>query len=511
MVGIDGADRTLLRKWALSGNLPNLAALLQKGASVDLDIPEGFADDAVWACLATGTSLKDHGRFNWQQLRPGPYDLAQSRHVPWNHASFWQTLSDAGRRVAVLDAPKSPLSSELNGIQISDWLVHGRDCPEPVSVPVELAGELPRKFGETPAHFCTVEVPQWSEKDYQAWVDALRTSIQMKKTASLQFVKQEPWDLFLTVFKEAHCSGHHFWHLMDPSHKAHDKLLAEKFGGVIKEIYGAIDDAVGELVRAAGQHANVIVFSPLGMDANRTGAPLMGQLLRKFNARALPRLRLLETGALANLQDFVRPVHRKTRRFWRLSKYLERSLPHRSDTCFELPHNETASALRFNVASRDPNGFVAPGEPLDVLCGTMIRELNGLVDADTGEPLVEKVIRLEDGSSAGASGSLPDLLVVWWGNAPVHRAYAPSLGLLEGIACNYRSGNHRDGGVLFAAGPDIARVASSFVADITDVAPTVCNLLGAHLERASGRPIQHMLTSAHLLSPQESNPATAVR
>ena len=173
----------------------------------------------------------------------------------------------------------------------------------------------------------------------------------------------------------------------------------------------SIDAAIGELVRCAGRDANIVVFSPLGMTANSTGAPVLPELLHRFNRHAESWRTKAETALLGQLQRAITPLHQKTKRFWRLAKHLERTSAYRGELCFELPHNEMAGAIRFNVVGREPNGCVEPGEPLDVLCGMLIKELNGLIDAETGEPVVERVIRFE----TDASSAMPDLLVPWRG------------------------------------------------------------------------------------------------
>ena len=234
LIGIDGADRTLLRKWTVSGDLPHLAELHRQGVAVDLATREGLADDAVWSSLYSGTDVDAHGRFHWRQLQQGSYELANARERTLRPPPFWQALSEAGRRVAVIDAPKSPLVTNLNGMQITNWLVHGQDRPKFPTYPAGLAAQLTESYGAAPAQFCSTEVPIWGAREYQVWAEALRSSLAMKKTASLDFLAQENWDLFFTVFKEAHCCGHHFWHLNDPFHHAHNAKLGDAFGGVLK-------------------------------------------------------------------------------------------------------------------------------------------------------------------------------------------------------------------------------------------------------------------------------------
>ncbi len=51
--------------------------------------------------------------------------------------------------------------------------------------------------------------------------------------------------------------------------------------------------------------------------------------------------------------------------------------------------------IRINRRGRERNGLVEPGEELDALCGQIQAGLRSFVDADTREPIVHDVVRLE--------------------------------------------------------------------------------------------------------------------
>lgn len=146
MIGWDGADPTAVGDWLQQGALPNLKSLRDGGAWGRIDSLPGLADDASWGSFATGTGPSTHGRFNHQQIVPGTYRIGSYRRDDMAGASFWAQIGDAGRRVAILDLPKSPLARHLNGIQMVDWLPHGADRPTPLSWPPELAIELSARF-----------------------------------------------------------------------------------------------------------------------------------------------------------------------------------------------------------------------------------------------------------------------------------------------------------------------------------------------------------------------------
>ena len=171
VIGLDSADSNLVRQWCDSGDLPFLRAIRDRGISGVLTTPPGLGDDAVWASFYTGVSPGRHGRYHHRQLPPRSYKVDNFRNV--RRRPFWDQLSRAGRRVGVLDVPKCPLMPELNGFQVNDWLVHGRDFATN-SFPRDVGRDLVQRFGDDrtdrePEYLCLME--QLSQAQQQIFVE----------------------------------------------------------------------------------------------------------------------------------------------------------------------------------------------------------------------------------------------------------------------------------------------------------------------------------------------------
>jgi len=74
--------------------------------------PPGLADDATWASFYTGVLPGRHGRYFFRAIKPGSYATPRWKDEYLMHTPFWDVLSDAGSRIAVIDVPKCPLSSK---------------------------------------------------------------------------------------------------------------------------------------------------------------------------------------------------------------------------------------------------------------------------------------------------------------------------------------------------------------------------------------------------------------
>jgi len=494
VIGLDGADPTLLLEWSASGELPTLQSLRARGACGRVVSPPGFGDDATWASFFTAVSPARHGRYFWTQARPGEHRPTPFQDGHLQQDPFWVRLSRAHRRVAIIDVPKCPLSRDLNGIQLADWLVHGRDHPQVCSWPPALAAEVLARFGAAPQSLC--EKLDLDRTAYQTFRDRLLTGVEMKGQLSAHYLDQGGWDLFLTVFKESHCVGHRCWHLLDRSHPEYDAESAGVLGNPIKEVYTAIDTAVGTLLERVGPETTVIVFSELGMGANYTGEPLLDAMLSRLEATEAPSV----ARGIAFLKSqwrrtSVSGLRRVMRRVARASRSM-REVETRYRKCFVVPHNESSGAIRVNLIGREPSGQIQPGEEYDAFCRALIRDLLDVVDPDSGRPLIKEVLRTDDLYRGEYRDHLPDLLVIWRRDAPISSAWSPKIGEIRRAPVEYRSGNHVPDGFFWAFGPGIEPATLLPPISVMDLAPTIATLLGTPLPHIDGAPVAALCDTA---------------
>ena len=496
VVGLDSADPQLLTRFADAGDLPVLRSLRDRGLWGPLRSPPGLADDATWASFITGVSPARHGRFFFHAVEPGAYATPfwQSQHL--KHPPFWEALSDAGHRIAVVDVPKCPLSDRINGVHITDWRVHGRDRAT-ASQPAELAAQLIARFGkdvtDSPAKQpWPCDQYAMPEQDYAGFLASLVQSADDKLRVTTELLEQAHWDLFMVVFKEAHCVGHKFFHLLERSNPRYSASQAARYGNAIREIYQHLDRALGKLLQTAGADANIIVFSDLGMASNYTGNFLLDEILQRLErgwlspgGRVRQQSRRLVHGVLRRGRGDREPFERRFRSF------------------YPLQNGEQSGAIRLNIRGREPDGMVSPGAEYDALCDYLVTALRGLVDPDSGMPIVDEVLRSGKIYQGPHRERLPDLLVMWNRSRPIHAAASDLIGVIRHPDPGIRTGGHIADGMYVLAGPDIRYQSDALPASIMDIAPTVAQLLHASLPDVDGRPI-----SSSVLTLDEGSCAT---
>jgi predicted AlkP superfamily phosphohydrolase/phosphomutase len=519
VLGIDAGSRQAIETWAADGTLPNIRALLARGVVGHTHSVEGFFVGSTWPSFYTGASPAEHGIHSLVQLRPGTYQLDRCyTGDSVKREPFWNHLSRVGRRVAILDVPLSGVSSGLNGIQMVEWGSHDANYGFQ-TWPRGLARQVRWRFGRHPlTESC--DVAGRSPAAFVEFTRRLVQGVRTKGALTRHYLAGGDWDLFVQVFTESHCVGHQCWHLHDHRAPGWDAGTAAATGDPIRDVYVAIDDAIGDILADVGGQTFVVLLISHGM-SHRVGAQfLLRDVLVRLSVAApppppatVPERRSGLEAALARVwastpEILRRPVRAARHRVQRRAEARgwPRSLPPetRQGKCFVVDNGLVVGAIRLNVAGREPQGRLVPADA-DEFGRRLAADLLEIVDLDSGRPIVERVLRTDDLYRGAFRPHLPDLLVEWsedrmLGSVAVGTGQGASLrlgsdriGTLEGVNRYCRSGDHRREGLFVAAGGNLqpGRLAGSV--SIMDFAPTLAGLLGVELPAAAGRPIPRLL------------------
>jgi predicted AlkP superfamily phosphohydrolase/phosphomutase len=326
-----------------------------------------------------------------------------------------------------------------------------------------------------------------------------------------------PWDFAIQVFSETHCAGHQLWHTHDPHHPAHRAGEPD----LLLEVYRAVDQAIGEIVSAAGPRTTIAVIALHSMSHITGASQLLHDVLVRLGyttpaAQVAPRdetplrggVRRALAGAWrrmpSGIRDLLQPLRRRVRD--ELVR-VEMDLPFdpAASRCFYLDTGFTISSIRLNLRGREPLGIVAPGAEADALVRDLTAALLALENPDTGRPAVRSVRATADVWQGERLAELPDLLVEWddsvvLGSAVVGegaaarlRLTSPRTGMLERVNDYCRTGEHRPPGMFIVAGPGIrpGRLAGS--RPTLDLAPTFAAMLGTAMPGVDGKAIAELL------------------
>ena len=539
VLALDAASPELLRSWAEDGTLPNIAELFATGLVANTRSVDGLYHGATWPSFFTGHDPSSHGIYWSDRLRLGTY-RTQGR-TPGDLATLktlWEILSDAGHRVLVLDVPLASRSPDLNGLQVVEWGVHDGTFGFQTT-PRRLKREIVRTVGAYPApSSCDA---RRSLDEYRLFVDQLARGAAARAELTCSLLAREPWDFAIQVFSETHCAGHQLWHFHDPTHPAFDNSVNFEAGDLVKEVYVAVDRAVGEILAGLARDTAVVLVALHGMSYACGSSLLLPEILTRLGVMSSgldgsegsgdgvggastaeqDAVRRRGSGSASRSgQGFgIRAAYHRLPKAIRGPLYDLRQLiaqalgmgspididPSRTKAFYVgFGVGTTFSGIRLNLRGREPAGTVEAGEA-ERFCERLTRDLLDVTDPDSGWPLVRNVLRTADLFGGPRLDELPDLLVEWdpdrprgttatgTGAASVWKAYSERVGQIEKVNSYCRTGEHRVEGLLVARGPGITP--GRLVREVSnlDLAPTFARFFGCVMPSTDGRIIPELL------------------
>ena len=517
-VGLDACDLNLAQQFAAEGSMPNLASLLAGAAVQETQGPLGFLVGGNWVTMTTGTSPARHQFLCSGQIRGGTYQpvwIGPYGALPGDQSFVWNWVSDAGGRVAVLDAPHAAVASELNGVQLGEWGCHDRHGPTE-SYPASFLGEINDTYGPHPVNSHQAPFPHHAPCDVAHRSGALRTreenkfvlddlleGLRRKRALSRDLLDGGDWDLFFTVFGESHCAGHQFWKVHDETHPWHDAEERELLGGdPIRAVYAALDEAVGELIEHAGDDATVYVHLSHGMQSHYDGTCLLDPVLWRLDEYAS---RTDMRGAFTRVVDrAVNAVPRSARRR-ALSSLIDlrrqrvsKNGPIGTDgrpvdipqwpgerRWWMQPNDSVYGSVRLNLDGREPDGRIAATRKREA-AEWLGERLLELINVETGRPAVDAIHLTDDHYERTDGDPMGDLIIEWNREGPIDTVWSPATGVVTAPYAQWRTGDHHRSGLLLVAGAGIEPGRRPGRIPVMDVAPTLAASLGVEPPAVDG-------------------------
>ena len=491
LIGIDAGDIDLIEHWAAEGHLPAFADLLAGGAHGRLATTATVVHGSVWNSIATGCHPGKHGSYYRIQMRNGKNEFARVGAEHCFRLPFWAWFECEQEQAVIVDFPKMPPLPWMNGLQVVEWGAFDH-LWEYATSPADAAGGLLAEFGQHPLLEDFREA--YSVGQSLDRLHMLVEGVEMKQRLVASLLARHEPRVLVSVFGEAHPAGHYLWRFHDPAHPDH--VPHDRLRSGLRDVYAAIDRAIGDLLTTCDGSANVLVVSGHGVGPDYNPYHLLPDLLYRMGMTVAPGAvaqqgRPPPVGLKRRLRRAVRnaipvPLRRRLlrsvtraadRERMQLRSYV-RDIDFGRSKAFCLA-TDLQGFIRLNLKGREPTGIVSP-EEYDAICDEIEAAVLSLENAATGKPVVEKVHRPRELYGDGDQiDQLPDLCVQWRAAEPVPGVRSPEFGELSGERRpSGRSGNHRPHGFFFAVGPDIDTAAKGTGGSIMDIAPTVFRLMG---------------------------------
>jgi predicted AlkP superfamily phosphohydrolase/phosphomutase len=280
ILGVDGMDWRIIDPLIEQGELPNIAALIDRGARADFrSLEPEMKSPIIWTTIATGKGPQKHGITDF---------LAGSDAKPlynsngWLARPVWDILSEKGYTVGVINWMVTWPAQPVNGYMVTDRVVYrpedGAAEQERVAYPEGLAEEIapyacPVSTVTDDEIAPLVNGDEWREgtrADLNGAVEAIKSIYGNDETvrhvAEHLLESREQPDLFAVYLNGVDASSHFFWGPMDPS--TVDIQMSPELISTCKDVipryYERMDGIIGELLGMIDENSTIILCSDHG-------------------------------------------------------------------------------------------------------------------------------------------------------------------------------------------------------------------------------------------------------
>lgn len=255
VLGFDGASPRLIDECVDS--LPTFKMFKEQGIS-GLTIPPVPAQTPVaWTTFMTGKNPGNHGIFSFVLRQKGTYDRKIIDPAMLRSKTLWHVLSDAGKRVGVVNVPMSDVE-QIDGFIIPGFLSRREGMPHPASV----KAKIKRKFGiDRLTGDLEIDILQKAQSDPELFFERVNQITDEMAEICFYLIREEKWDFFMTVFMGTDRIQHFFWKYIDPTHP---KFEENALSGLVKKFYIKIDKIVSRFLEYVDEDTVVMVLSDHG-------------------------------------------------------------------------------------------------------------------------------------------------------------------------------------------------------------------------------------------------------
>jgi predicted AlkP superfamily phosphohydrolase/phosphomutase len=492
---LDAVNPHIAERMIEEGRLPALARLAARGEWRQLQTPASHYTGATHPTLYSGIELGEHSQYYLLQWSPGEQRLRFRRSFEAPEA-VWDRLARAGRRTLAIDPyegipPRVPAGVLVSGVQFHNYLGLERWASPP-----EARGRIDRLIGRA---------PYADEVFGEPWLPGL-LSLRLRLVqsprrlgdAAVGLLGEGSFDLVWLTFLSTHIGGHQFWDLSQLDGSRLDDATRMVLLTTLTDLYAAADRELDRILRALPEDVDLIVLSPVGMDANTSRADFLGQMLtavleggaRAQRAATVPLWRLRAAVPTPTRGLITRALGPRFSREV-MARASVAGVDWSRTKAFVVPSDHHGQ-VRLNIRGRERDGIVDPAAA-DELMELIVEGLLSFRDAD-GSPSVSSVDRAASivGADAPKLGLLPDLLVRWGAtpSAGLEAVESPRFGRIEraGSGSGRPGGHTADAWALLVPGRSRIVPARGDEA-VIDVAATAAALLGGDMTGLAGTPL----------------------
>jgi predicted AlkP superfamily phosphohydrolase/phosphomutase len=258
IIGFDGLEPTLVKKWVDQGRLPTFKRLMSEGGFGNLMTVLPPSSASAWTSAMTGVNPGKHGIYGFLKTTssdpaaPALFNTSLDR----GFKPVWEVLGDYGRRSCLINIPLSSPADSLNGVMIAGF-PHASDDTRSYYWPKSLEKVL----GDYSFDAFRVTCAKNREERFLTKMTAIASE---RLNLGLRLFEGDDWDLYWLVFTFPDRYQHYMWKYMDPNHPMYDPINGPIYGDRIEAAYVMADGYLAEFMNRMGENDLLMVMSDHG-------------------------------------------------------------------------------------------------------------------------------------------------------------------------------------------------------------------------------------------------------
>jgi len=347
-IGLDGTPYTFMQRLIAEGRAPNAARLVEQGSLLRMDSVWPWVSSVAWSTMMTGVNPAKHNIFGFIDRDPATYKqfIPTSRHM--KARTLWEVLSDAGKRVIVVNVPVTYPPRQVNGILVGCFL----------SPSLEKAVYPPSYLPTLQSLGYIVDADPWKARESKDLaLQQVNTVLEARIRTLFHLLEHEAWDYLHVHVMETDRLHHFLWQQMEEGHPT--------YAPAFYQFYRRIDDMLGQLAQKLDDQTTLLWMADHGFCTIKKEVYVNRWLMD----RGWLKLRQVPPDRAKGL-DEIDPT----------------------SVAYSLDPGRIVIRLR----GREKEGCVAPGAEYEALRAEIAAAALQLRNPDNGEPIFHSVFKREE-------------------------------------------------------------------------------------------------------------------
>ncbi len=238
---------TFMQRLIAEGRAPNAERLARQGSLLRMDSTWPWVSSVAWSSMMTGVNPAKHNIFGFIDRDPATYKQFIPTSQNMRARTLWEVLSDAGKRVIVVNVPVTYPPRPVNGVLVGCFL----------SPSLEKAVYPPSYLPTLQSLGYIVDADPWKARESKDLaLQEVNSVLDARIRTLFHMLDHEQWDYLHVHVMETDRLHHFLWQQMEEGHAT--------YAPAFYDFYRRIDDMLGELAGRLDENTTLVWMADHG-------------------------------------------------------------------------------------------------------------------------------------------------------------------------------------------------------------------------------------------------------